>query len=89
MNEAQKLLRDFLNTTNKTKVETLYYPAFNPWGGNREYFQRHGVDPLWDMVVDPTRYPFDSGFAWGTWKVIRAAGMTEYMNLLNAALSEE
>ena len=84
MNEAQKALKAFLDGLPAN--DTLFYPNFNPWGGNRAYFQQHGIDPLWDMVVDPTRYPFDLGYVWGTWKVIRAATQGEYLTLLNAAL---
>ena len=83
MNDAQKALKVFLDTN----VETKNYPQFNAWGANRAYFQAHGIDPLWDMVVDPTRYPFDLGYTWGTFKIIRALNISEYFRLLQEACS--
>lgn len=84
MTPQQQALRLFLNE----KADTLYAPAFNPWGGNRAYFKKHGIDPLWDLVADPTRYPFDLGYRWGVFKVIRGANLGEYFTLLAEAVGE-
>ncbi len=83
MTPELQALKSFLE--NKEKAETLFYPAFNAWGQGREYFKKFGIDPLWDMVVDPTRYPFDLGYGWGTFKIIRDKNLHEYLSLLNEA----
>jgi len=86
MSAAQTALKAFLDSA---EVTTLNYPQFNPWGGNREYFKAHGIDALWDMVVDPTRYFFDLGYHWGVFKVVRGPQVGKYLNLLQAASEEE
>lgn len=86
MNAAQTALKAFLDSAD---VTTLYYPQFNPWGGNRAYFKKFEIDVLWDLVADPTRYPFDLGYHWGVFKVIRGPQLGQYLNLLQAASVEE
>lgn len=82
-------LKAFLETTDTAKVTTLYYPAFNPWGGNQEYFKAHGINYITDLTADPMRYGIDLGYHWGVFKVIRGVALGEYLGLLSAALAAE
>ena len=82
MNVEQQALKSFLDS-----VDTKVHPMFNPWGRDRAYFTVHGIDVLNDMVVDPTRYPFDLGYRWGVLKIIRASQQGRYFDLLSAAFA--